>query len=59
MSKKAIWLIVRSALIALFVVVILLSPSKDTTQLFLRTVMLIVFSVTFLMDLYDYRNRKN
>jgi hypothetical protein len=59
MSKKAIWLIVRSALIALFIVVILLSPSKNTTQLFLRTVMLIVFSVTFLMDLYDYRNKKN
>ena len=57
-NRKTWWLIVRAILILLFVISVILSPSKDNFQLFMRTVMIITLGITFMIDLYDYRKDK-
>lgn len=57
-NSKTGWLIVRAVLILLFVISVLLSPSKDTFQLFMRTVMISILGISFMIDLYDYRKDK-
>ena len=59
MNKGKIWwLIVRAILILLFIISVVMSPSKDHSQLFGRTIMMAVLGITFLMDLYEYRKGK-
>jgi Sec-independent protein secretion pathway component TatC len=57
-NRKTAWLIVRVLLIALFITSVLLSPSKDTFQLVMRTVMIIILGTSFIMDLHEYRKDK-
>jgi hypothetical protein len=57
-NRKAAWLIVRVLLIVLFITSVLLSPSKDTFQLVMRTVMIIILGTSFIMDLHEYRKDK-
>ncbi len=58
MGNKKTWLIIKGALLALFVLSVIIEPSRNDFQLFTRGVMLFVISVSFLMDLYDYRKGK-
>lgn len=53
------WMIAKAVLVFLFILTIIIEPSKNKEQLFGRTLMLSVLAITFIIDLYRYnQNRK-
>jgi hypothetical protein len=57
MRNKKTWLIIKGLLILLFTLMILLSPTDDTFRKWLRFSMLVIFVISFLIDLRNYKNK--
>lgn len=55
MRNKKTWLIIKAILILLFTLVIFLMPTEDDFRKWLRFAMLVVFVISFLLDLNNYR----
>jgi hypothetical protein len=55
MKNKKLSLILKAALIVLFVVYILAMPVKDMVRMWIRFAMLIFFTITFIIELNKYR----
>lgn len=55
MRNKKTWLIIKGLLILLFTLLILLAPTEDTFRKWLRFSMLVIFVISFLIDLNNYR----
>lgn len=55
MRNKKTWLIIKAVLILLFTLVIFLMPTEDDFRKWLRFAMLVVFVISFLLDLNNYR----
>ena len=55
MRNKKTWLIIKAVLILLFTLVIFLMPTEDDFRKWLRFAMLVVFVISFLLDLNKYR----
>ncbi len=58
MRDKRTWLILKAFLIILFTLVIFLMPVENTFRKWLRFTMLVVFVISFIIDLNNYRNRE-
>lgn len=59
MKNKNRWLIIKGILILLFTIVIIAMPTEDAFRKWLRFGMLVVFVVSFLIDLNNYRKNKD
>ena len=57
MRDRRTWLIVKALLIILFTLVIFLMPVENTFRKWLRFTMLVVFVISFIIDLNNYRNK--
>ena len=55
MRNKKLWLAIKAVLILLLTIVIITMPTDDKFRKWLRFVMLVVFVVSFLIDLNNYR----
>lgn len=58
MRNKKLWLLLKGGLILLFTVVIIAMPTQDNFRKFIRFIMLIIFVVSFLIDLNNYQKNK-
>lgn len=58
MKNKNRWLIIKGSLILLFTIVIITMPTQDNFRKWLRFGMLVVFVVSFLIDVSKYRKDK-
>ena len=56
MKNKKLWLFIKGGLILLFVAVIIAMPTPDNFRKGLRFSMLIVFVISFLIDLNKFKN---
>jgi hypothetical protein len=59
MKNKKIWLIIKGVLILLFTAVIITMPTDDNFRKWLRFIMLVVFVVSFIIDLNNYKKRES
>lgn len=59
MSKRRFWLIIKGILIVLLIVLIFTSPTNDITRKLFRFGMLIIFVVSFIIDLNAYKRKNN
>ena len=59
MRDRRTWLIVKSLLIILFTLVIFLMPVENTFRKWLRFTMLVVFVISFIIDLNNYQKTKS
>ena len=55
MRNKKTWLIIKACLIILFTVIIFAMPTEDSFRKWLRFGMLILFVVSFIIDLNRYK----
>jgi hypothetical protein len=55
MRNKKTWLIAKAGLILLFVIIIFAMPVEDIFRKWLRFSMLILFVVSFIIDLTHYK----
>lgn len=55
MRNKKTWLVIKAVLILLFTLVIFLIPTENNFRKWLRFAMLVVFVISFLIDLNNYR----
>lgn len=55
MRNKKTWLIAKAALILLFVIIIFAMPVEDVFRKWFRFGMLILFVVSFIIDLTRYK----
>lgn len=55
MRNKKTWLIIKACLIILFTVIIFAMPTGDSFRKWLRFGMLILFVVSFIIDLNRYK----
>jgi len=58
MRNRKTWLILKAVLIILFTLVIFLMPTENTFRKWLRFTMLVVFVISFIIDLNNYRKRE-
>lgn len=58
MKNKTTWLIIKGVLILLFTGVIFLMPTENNFRKWMRFAMLVVFVISFLIDLNNYRKNK-
>ena len=58
MRNKKLWLIIKVGLILLLTAVIFAMPTNDPFRKWFRFIMLVVFVVSFLVDLNNYRKSK-
>lgn len=59
MRNRKTWLILKAVLIILFTLVIFLMPVENTFRKWLRFAMLVVFVISFIVDLNNYRKRES
>ncbi|HMX79119.1 MAG TPA: hypothetical protein PKL81_05500 [Ferruginibacter sp.] len=59
MRDRRTWLIVKALLIILFTLVIFLMPVENTFRKWLRFTMLVVFVISFIIDLNNYQKTKS
>ena len=59
MRDSRTWLIVKALLIILFTLVIFLMPVENTFRKWLRFTMLVVFVISFIIDLNNYQKTKS
>lgn len=59
MRNKKTGLIIKAALIGLFIAVMFLMPVEEPFRKWLRFVMLTVFVVSFIIDLIAYRKKND
>ena len=59
MRDRRTWLIVKALLIILFTLVIFLMPVENTFRKWLRFTMLVVFVLSFIIDLNNYQKTKS
>lgn len=57
MKSKKLWLIIKAVLILLLTIVIITMPTGDDFRKWLRFIMLVVFVVSFIIDLNNYRKK--
>ena len=57
MKNKILWLIIKAVLILLLTAVILTMPTDDSFRKWIRYIMLVVFVVSFIMDLNNYKKK--
>ena len=55
MKNKKTWLIIKACLILLFAVYIITAPTNDNYRKWLRLGMLVVFVISFLIDMNKYK----
>ena len=55
MRNKKNWLIIKGILLLLVAVVIVMLPSANTTRTWIRFLMLIFFTFSFIIDLTKYK----
>jgi hypothetical protein len=55
MRNKKLSLIFKAFLIVIFVIYILVLPTKDTMRMWIRFAMLVFFTITFIIELNKYR----
>jgi uncharacterized membrane protein YfhO len=58
MKNKIIWLVIKAVLILLLTAIILTIPTNDSFRKWIRFVMLVVFVISFIVDLNNYRKTK-
>jgi hypothetical protein len=58
MKNKVIWLVVKAVLILLLTAIILIIPTNDSFRKWIRFIMLVVFVISFIIDLNNYRKSK-
>jgi hypothetical protein len=56
MRDKRIWIAFKAVLIILLVVYIFTAPSSDKFRIFLRLIMLIVFTYSIIRDIIEWKN---
>jgi nicotinamide riboside transporter PnuC len=59
MRNKKAWLIIKAVLIVLLTVVIITMPTQDNSRKWFRFAMLVVFVVSFIIDLNNYRKKNS
>lgn len=59
MRDRRTWLILKAVLIILFTLVIFLMPVENTFRKWLRFTMLVVFVISFIIDLNNYQKTKS
>ncbi|HMU72509.1 MAG TPA: hypothetical protein PKD93_07205 [Ferruginibacter sp.] len=59
MRNRKFWLIAKAVLIILFTLVIFLMPVENTFRKWLRFTMLVVFVISFIIDLNNYQKTKS
>lgn len=59
MKSKIIWLVIKAVLILLLTAIILIMPTNDSFRKWFRFILLIVFVISFIIDLNNYRKPKN
>jgi hypothetical protein len=59
MRDKRIWLIIKGTLILVLVGLIFGSPTNDNFRKWFRFAMLVVFVVSFIIDLNAYKRNNN
>ena len=59
MRNKKLWLVIKGILILLLTAVIFAMPTQDNFRKWFRFVMLVVFVISFLVDLNNYRKNKS
>ena len=59
MKSKKIWLVIKGVLILLLTVVIFAMPTDDSFRKWFRFAMLVVFVISFTIDLVNYRKTKS
>ena len=59
MRDRRTWLIVKALLIILFTLVIFLMPVENKFRKWLRFTMLVVFVISFIIDLNNYQKTKS
>ena len=59
MRNKKLWLIIKGILILLLTAVIFAMPTQDNFRKWFRFIMLVVFVISFLVDLNNYRKNKS
>ena len=59
MRNRKFWLIAKAVLIILFTLVIFLMPVENTFRKWLRFTMLVVFVISFIIDLNNYKKTKS
>ncbi len=59
MRDKRIWIGLKAILIIMLVVYILTAPSTDKFRIYLRLVMLIVFTYSIIRDIIEWRKEKD
>ena len=59
MRNKKLWLIIKGILILLLTGVIFIMPTQDNFRKWFRFVMLVVFVISFLVNLNNYRKSKS
>ena len=59
MGNKTTWLIIKAVLILLFTGIIFLMPTESNFRKWIRFAMLVVFVISFLIDLNNYRKPKS
>ena len=57
MRNKMLWLIIKAVLILLLTAVILTMPTDDSFRKWIRFIMLIVFVISFIIDLNNYKKK--
>jgi hypothetical protein len=55
MRNKKLWLTIKGIVIVLFAILIIAMPVADSFRKWLRFSMLIVFVISFIIDLSNYR----
>ena len=55
MRNKKLWLFIKGFMILLLTVVIFLAPTPDIIRKWIRFLMLVIFSISFLVDLSHYK----
>ena len=59
MKNKKMWLIIKAVLILLLTAVIITMPTVDSFRKWFRFAMLVVFVVSFIIDLNNYRKNND
>ena len=59
MRNKKLWLVIKGILILLLTAVIFAMPTQDNFRKWFRFIMLVVFVISFLVDLNNYRKNKS
>ncbi len=59
MKDRRIWLVFKGILILVLVCMILGFPTNDNFRKWLRFIMLIIFVISFIIDLNAYKRKNN